>query len=79
MHLQRIIIGSCSKSFRRFCEIFQSLNERTTIKVLRAHPSFAEYYQAFVEQGNALIRALKPYKVKVRAMGKLHTTHYSNA
>ena len=58
------IIGSCSKSFRRFCEIFQSLNERTTIKVLRAHPSFAEYYQAFVEQGNALIRALKPYKVK---------------
>ena len=57
------LIGSCSKSFRRFSELFQTLGERAPIKALRAHSSFAEYYQPFVEQGNALIRALKPYKV----------------
>ena len=57
-------ISSCSKSFRRFSELCQTLNERTTVKVLREHPSFTEYYQPFVEQGNALIRALTPYKVR---------------
>ena len=58
------LISSCSKSFRRFSELCQTLNERTTVKALRKHSSFAEYYQPFVEQGNALIRALTPYKVR---------------
>ncbi len=58
------LIGSCTKSFRRFSGLFQTLGERAPIKALREHPSFAEYYQHFVEHGNALIRALAPYKVK---------------
>ena len=58
------LMGSCTKSFRRFSELFQTLGERAPVKALRAHPSFAEYYQHFAEHGNALIRALTPYKVE---------------
>ena len=58
------LMSSCTKSFRRFSGIFQTLGDRALIKVLRAHPSFAEHYQHFMEQGSELIRILTPYKVK---------------
>ena len=58
------LMGSCTKSFGQFSKIFQTLGERASVKTLREHSSFAEYYRHFVEHGNALIRALAPYKVE---------------